>query len=59
MYPVFLVRQPRSAVMDDRRSEKDTRVLTQATVDVLRAVLDQIPPLTFDLSPFPYKEMIA
>ena len=31
MYPVFLVRQPRSAVMDDRRSEKDTSVLIHAT----------------------------
>ena len=31
MYPVFLVRQPLSAVMDDRRSEKDTSALIYAT----------------------------
>ena len=29
------------------------------SVDVLRAVLDQISPLTFDLWPLPYKEMIT
>ena len=34
MYPVFLVRQPRSAVIDDRRSEKDTSVLIHATGDI-------------------------
>ena len=32
MYPVFLVRQPRSAVMNDRRSEKDMSVLIHATI---------------------------
>ena len=31
MYPVFLLRQPRSAVRGDRRREKDTSVLIHAT----------------------------
>ena len=33
--------------------------LEKLQVDVLKGVLDQIPPLTFDLWPLPYKEMIT